>query len=701
MLSIVGLSSCLGGVEFELNFVVDGEIYDTVTTNGKEIVRIPDNPAKEGYTFDGWYWDKDEWNKPFTANSLLDAPLSSDMSVYAKWNCVHSASDWIIDSDATCKAAGSKHKECTECEEVLETEEIEKLTTHTPAEAVKENYVDSDCKTEGSYNLVVYCSVCEKKLSSEAKVVEKKEHTPSGWITDSEATCKTEGTKHKECTECEEVLETGTIEKLTTHTPAGAVKENFVDSNCETEGSYNSVVYCSVCEAKLSSEAKVVEKKDHTPSGWIEDTPATCKTEGTKHKECTECEEVLETGTIEKLTTHTPAEAVKENFVDSDCETEGSYNSVVYCSVCEAKLSSEAKTVEKKQHIFDQTNTDSRYLKAEATCTASARYYYSCSCGERGTADFTYGEPDGHNFVDCQCNKCGVYVTSKGLKLVLNSDNSSYTLKGIGSFSGGRLVIDTYEGLPITIISNSAFENCTVNITEIIIGNSVQSIGDYAFEDCSNVTNLVIGNNVTSIGEYAFSRCTRLRNLIIPSSVKSIGNFCFSYCMAIESVTIPSTVETLGAGAFSTCEGLVSVNIESGITSIEGSTFSYCINLVRVTIPATVESIGNNAFYGCKAITSVDIPNASVGDSAFSGCQVLKTVTLGDGVTSIGSSAFSGCVMLETIFIPINVTTINSLAFNGCKSLVVYCETSSWPSGWKNRWNNSVYSVVWGCKKQI
>ena len=532
MLSIVGLSSCLGGVEFELNFVVDGEIYDTVTTNGKEIVKIPNNPAKEDYTFDGWYWDKGEWNKPFTANSLLDAPLSSNMSVYAKWKA------------------------------------------------------------------------------------NEQEHV-------------------------------------------------------------------------------------HTPSDWIEDVAATCKAAGSKHKECTECEAVLETIEIEKLTTHTPADAVKEDFVDSTCEAAGSYNSVVYCSVCEAKISSEAKTVEKKKHIFDQTNTDSRYLKAEATCTASARYYYSCSCGERGTADFTYGEPDGHNFVDCQCNKCGVYVTSKGLKLVLNSDNSSYTLKGIGSFSGGRLVIDTYEGLPITIISNSAFENCTVNITEIIIGNSVQSIGDYAFEDCSNVTNLVIGNNVTSIGEYAFSRCTRLRNLIIPSSVKSIGNFCFSYCMAIESVTIPSTVETLGAGAFSTCEGLVSVDIESGITSIEGSTFSYCINLERVTIPATVESIGNNAFYGCKAMTSVDISNASIGDSAFGGCQVLKTVTLGDGVTSIGSYAFSGCVMLETIFIPINVTTINSLAFNGCKSLVVYCETSSWPSGWENRWNNSVYSVVWGCKKQI
>ena len=305
MLSIVGLSSCLGGVEFELNFVVDGEAYDTIKTSGNEIVKIPTDPTKEGYTFDGWYWDNGVWEKPFTANSLLDAPISSNMSIYAKWDCIHTASDWITDSEATCKAEGARHKECTKCEEVLETGTIEKLTTHTPAEAVKENFVDSDCETEGSYNSVVYCSVCEKKISSEAKVVEKKEHTPSDWITDSEATCKVEGTKHKECTKCEEVLETGTIEKLTTHTPAEAVKENFVDSDCETEGSYNSVVYCSVCEKKISSEAKVVEKKAHTPSGWIEDTPATCKTEGTKHKECTECEEVVESESIPKTNDHT------------------------------------------------------------------------------------------------------------------------------------------------------------------------------------------------------------------------------------------------------------------------------------------------------------------------------------------------------------------------------------------------------------
>ena len=151
----------------------------------------------------------------------------------------------------------------------------------------------------------MYCSVCEAKISSEAKVVEKKEHTPSDWIEDVAATCKAAGSKHKECTECEAVLETEEIEKFTTHTPADAVKEDFVDSTCEAEGSYNSVVYCSVCEAKISSEAKTVEKKAHTPSGWIEDTPATCKSEGSKHKECTECEEVIESESIPKTNEHT------------------------------------------------------------------------------------------------------------------------------------------------------------------------------------------------------------------------------------------------------------------------------------------------------------------------------------------------------------------------------------------------------------
>ena len=73
-------------INFKLNFVVDGEVYATVDTAGSEAISMPQNPSKEGKVFDGWYWDKDTWQKPFTANSLLDTPLSSDMNVYAKWS---------------------------------------------------------------------------------------------------------------------------------------------------------------------------------------------------------------------------------------------------------------------------------------------------------------------------------------------------------------------------------------------------------------------------------------------------------------------------------------------------------------------------------------------------------------------------------------------------------------------------------------
>ncbi len=78
-------AGCMGAVEFDVNFISDGEIIHTISTTGDETIKMPENPVKEGYTFDGWYWDKDTWQRPFTASSLLNEPLNGDMSVYAKW----------------------------------------------------------------------------------------------------------------------------------------------------------------------------------------------------------------------------------------------------------------------------------------------------------------------------------------------------------------------------------------------------------------------------------------------------------------------------------------------------------------------------------------------------------------------------------------------------------------------------------------
>ena len=71
---------------------------------------------------------------------------------------------------------------------------------------------------------------------------------------------------------------------------------------------------------------------------------------------------------------------------------------VYTCTVCGAQKSETLPA--SAEHVFDQQNPDAKYLKAAATCTSPAEYYYSCICGEKGTETFLYGEAKGHTFSD-------------------------------------------------------------------------------------------------------------------------------------------------------------------------------------------------------------------------------------------------------------------------------------------------------------
>ena len=96
MLLMFAFAACQ--VQFQLKFVVDGEVYHTIDTNGEEAVTLPADPTKDGYIFDGWYWDEDIWAQPFTAESLLTVKLTGNMSVYAKWVSSDNTGCAIIDS---------------------------------------------------------------------------------------------------------------------------------------------------------------------------------------------------------------------------------------------------------------------------------------------------------------------------------------------------------------------------------------------------------------------------------------------------------------------------------------------------------------------------------------------------------------------------------------------------------------------------
>ncbi len=87
-------TSCNLFIKFDVKFIVDGKTYATVNLKHTEKITMPKDPTKKGFEFDGWYLDENIWVKPFTANTLLDMPLTDKMNlnVYAKWISAETAS---------------------------------------------------------------------------------------------------------------------------------------------------------------------------------------------------------------------------------------------------------------------------------------------------------------------------------------------------------------------------------------------------------------------------------------------------------------------------------------------------------------------------------------------------------------------------------------------------------------------------------
>jgi hypothetical protein len=217
--------------------------------------------------------------------------------------------------------------------------------------------------------------------------------------------------------------------------------------------------------------------------------------------------------------------------------------------------------------------------------------------------------------------------------------------------AGGAVAIPSIiNGLPVTSIGDRAFQDCT-NLTNVTIPNSVTSIGQGAFHGCTSLASVSIGNSVTSIGQDAFGGCYSLTNVTIPNSVISIRESAFCICPSLTRVTIPDSVTSIGQDAFNGCTSLTSVSIGNSVTSIGDGAFEGS-SLTNVTIPDSVTNIGNYAFYYCTNLTSVTIGRGvtSIGREAFWRCTSLANMTIPNSATSIGQDAFGGCVKLTGVY---------------------------------------------------
>lgn len=166
------------------------------------------------------------------------------------------------------------------------------------------------------------------------------------------------------------------------------------------------------------------------------------------------------------------------------------------------------------------------------------------------------------------------------------------------------------------------------NITRVVIGAGVTSIGGFAFYECKSLVSISLPKSVKRIGSYAFASCERLASVGMSGSVTDIGDGAFYGCIALASLRLPYGLSRLGKQAFYRCESLRTVSVPADVRTMGDSVFAYCKGLVRAEIHARIDELPAWTFYGCEQLSEVYLAD-TVGDVenyGFKKCDSLSTV---------------------------------------------------------------------------
>jgi hypothetical protein len=279
---------------------------------------------------------------------------------------------------------------------------------------------------------------------------------------------------------------------------------------------------------------------------------------------------------------------------------------------------------------------------------------------------------------------------------VVNNSSSTHTISGTGMLTSSivsSLIGDGSEASNViiqgyTTIHTSAFEDSNLSGT-VTIPNTVTSIGNRAFMNCSNITNFIFEENsqletlgesvfingqfvsitlpasVKTISRNVFQGCDQLTtlNLMEGSVLSTIGNFAF-YGSKISSIDFPASLTTIGESAFESCGSLNTVTFVSGsgsmLSTIGERAFRACTNLESIILPSSMSTIGERAFYECASMTSLSfnsdsvnsnepLPIMTIGKESFGHSELTGSITLPATLRSIGMNAFLSCVYLTSV----------------------------------------------------
>lgn len=207
------------------------------------------------------------------------------------------------------------------------------------------------------------------------------------------------------------------------------------------------------------------------------------------------------------------------------------------------------------------------------------------------------------------------------------------------AFADSFLTQITFEGEEEVEIPNYAFQNSKLTSFN---GENVTSIGEYAFDGCSELDELELKDGVT-IGQYAFRGCG-LVNVVLPGNV-TLNDGAFQNCEHLDSVKGGKTMTQIPNSLFEGCSALKTLDNDfwEGITNIGGNAFKDCKNLNDSTFKGHLDSI--TEYY-------------NIGSGAFSGTSVANIDWLSKDINGLGSNWFENTNVTE-FTIPDTVSEYN------------------------------------------
>ena len=602
--------------KYTISFYSGETLVGTLATAGNEKIVLPAAPAKAGYTFGGWYTDKDVWKDRLTEDSFAGRALTENLDVYARYirNEEPSAAEYTISFYIDGALA-----------DIIRTSGNE--TLDLPAAPGKDGY------------------------------------TFAGWFFDN-------GTWRNELT-----ADTYSEKPLTGDVSVYAFYEKTEEPVLPQEYTVffdvdNGTPVAAVTTSRIEKQPQTT-REGYTFEGWYTDKNFTEKV--TFPYEVTRAQTLYAKWEKNTYTVHfeTYGGTAVGDMIESVIERSPSTEKKGY--TFEGWYADENFT-EKVTFPYEVTKAQTLYAKWTQNIPAGITFTVDADgvlTGAEGLTEsgMTVEIPSVVNGIAVREIGQDVFKDNKNIAVLIIPDTVERLGYRVCSGCTALREVRLSSSSSLRVISDEAFDGCS-SLQKVNFPDTLKEIRSDAFSGTA-LTEFTAPDSLTDIWGYAFKDCTALKSVEL-NNVRNLGSGAFMNCTALESVSLSDNMEKLNDHIFDGCASLARIDmpdkpIAVSFTVLGGTAYyNNPSNWENGVLYADGYLIAVNADFAALTEYAVKEGTKVIADNAFSGAGYsgkVKKITLPDGLYRIGQGAFAKLGALTEVNIPESVRSIGYGAF--------------------------------------